>query len=166
MKILKILIIVFFIVLFISFPYLIWKDSVQFAPDIFLTEWYKTILITVLFGLFYKYIIEKKIDFLLISKRTNLDLQTILTELNTIEVELKKNEDLTKKSLKSIKLIIQTNHNQSYLHNTLNDIEEIEKNINQYFDQQDRKDKNEMKKAIFFKIKKLRIKLQNKSSGI
>ena len=79
------LIIIVFIILLIV-PYFIFKDKVVFAPDIFLTEWYKTLFISGVLGTLYHFYFKEKIQHLLQINTINREIDELIEKITELKL--------------------------------------------------------------------------------
>ncbi len=142
------------IIILILLPYWIWGDSVKFAPDIFLNEWYKTLFITGVIGLFYKYFIENKITDFNNSNLKRKEIDIIASKIAFVNNSFVDNTKTAEQHITAIKMIIDTSaNNYLSIKDKLIELLEFMNTYSEYIGEQ--KNKQEMEDQIQHKINKL-----------
>lgn len=146
--------IILIIIAVIAAPIMIWKDQVKFAPEILLNEWYKTLFISGIIGLFYKFYVEKKITYLTNSNIKKKELDLIANKLLSIDENLTKNNGTAKQNIIAIVEILKSSeHNHQSIKN---DFDELSTSIFMYKDNTYKKKQiKEIEKQILYQIKRI-----------
>lgn len=144
----------------ILLPYLIFHNDVKFAPYILLNAWYKTLFITGIIGLFYKYVVEKKISDINNSSLRKKEIGIILNKLEFVKNSFTDDPLLASENVKAIKIIIETStNNYIYLYEIVSKLLE---SIDSYSENPGgEKRRQEMEHQIEFKISKIIEKANN-----
>ena len=148
------------ILIITALPYIIWRNHVKFSPGIFLTEWYKTILITGIFGLLFKYIFEKKILTAIKANKANILIEALYEKLEQIENQLDNNQQLTLQATELIKLLIETSQFKNELSFFIKNFGDLISKIQKYYVTDEEMRKNEMRRNIKFSLKELKNNLK------